>query len=72
MFQMSLIVLGLIAASATVTVAGLSLAVYAALPEKFLAHADAGRYAGLTASSTAAAALNQTPVHIGSLQDQSA
>jgi hypothetical protein len=71
MFQMSLIVLGLIAASATVTVAGLSLAVYAALPEKFLSHANAGRYAGLTASSTAAA-LNQTQVHIGSLQDQSA
>jgi hypothetical protein len=69
---MSLIVLVLIALSAAVAIAGLSFAVYASMPEKFLDHAAAGRYAGLTASSAANAIAMREPAHIGSLQDQSA
>jgi hypothetical protein len=70
---MSLIVLALIALSATVAVAGLSLALYASLPQKFLDTADAGRYAGLTAQVQATASSErQSTVQIGSLQDQSA
>jgi DNA-binding transcriptional regulator of glucitol operon len=69
---MSLIVLVLIALCAAVAIAGLSFAVYASMPEKFLGHAAAGRYAGLTASSAANAIVTSEPAHIGSLQDQSA
>jgi hypothetical protein len=70
---MSLIVLALIALLATFAVAGLSLALYASLPQKFLDSADAGRYAGLTAKAQESASTErQTPAQIGSLQDQSA
>jgi hypothetical protein len=70
---MSLILLALIALSATIVVAGLSLALYASLPQKFLTTANAGRYAGLTAKAqTTASAEGQSAVQIGSLQDQSA
>jgi len=69
---MSLIVVLLIAVSAAVAIAGLSLAVYASMPEKFLDHAAAGRYAGLSASSAAMAPVTREASHIGCLQDQSA
>jgi hypothetical protein len=69
---MSLFVLVLIALSAAAAIAGLSFALYASMPEKFLDHAAAGRYAGLTASPLASAVVAREPSHIGSLQDQSA
>jgi hypothetical protein len=70
---MSLVLLALIALSATIVVAGLSLALYASLPQKFLSTANAGRYAGLTAKAqSTASAERQAAVQIGSLQDQSA
>ena len=70
---MSLILLALIALFATFAVAGLSLALYASLPQKFLDSANAGRYAGLTAKVAAAESAERgSAVQIGALQDQSA
>ena len=70
---MSLILLALIALSATFAVAGLSLALYASLPQRFLDSANAGRYAGLTAKvQSTESAERESAIQIGSLQDQSA
>ncbi len=69
---MSLIVPVLIALSAAAAIAGLSFAAYASMPQKFLDHAAAGRYAGLAASSAANYVVIREPAHIGSLQDPSA
>jgi hypothetical protein len=68
---MSLIVLVLITLSAAVAVGGLSLALYASMPEKFLDHAAAGRYSGLSASPAANALLTREPALFGPMQDQS-
>jgi hypothetical protein len=71
---MSLIALVLIACIGSFAMGGLALMAYASLPEKFWNHANLGRYAGLTASDAAkhTSMSRVSPVHVGSLQDQSA
>jgi multidrug efflux pump subunit AcrB len=72
-FQMSPVLLTLIAVSATVVVAGLSLALYASLPQKFFSTANSGRYAGLTATAPMTTSADKvSAVQIGSLQEHSA
>ena len=68
---MSLTIMVLIAVAACFAVAGLTLAVYSSLPERFLNHANLGRYAGLAASARTSGSTNKAPTRLGSLQDQS-
>ncbi len=69
---MSLIGLLAFALVGTFAIAGVALAFYASLPEKFLTAADRGRYAGLAASPSPHAASRDVPALIGSLENQSA
>jgi hypothetical protein len=69
---MNLIFIALLTVAGSLSVAGLTFAAYASMPEKFLEHAKHGRYSGLTASAPSAASAKRAPVQIGSLQDQSA
>ena len=56
----------------TFAMGGVALAFYASLPEKFLAAADDGRYAGLAATPSAQSTAREVPALIGSLENQSA
>jgi hypothetical protein len=69
---MSLIALVTFACVGSFAVAGLALAVYASLPEKFLNHADLGRYAGLAATPAKTPANRVPTVGVGPLENQSA
>lgn len=70
---MSLITLVVFAVVGTFVLAGLSLAAYASIPEKFLTHADLGRYAGLSATTSAETGGDRVPaVRVGALENQSA
>ncbi len=69
---MSLIGVLAFALVGTFAIAGVALALYASLPEKFLTAADRGRYAGLAASPSAQSAARGAPSPIGSLENQSA
>ena len=69
---MSLTVIALLTGAGSLSVAGLTFAVYASMPEKFLDHAKHGRYSGLTASMPSTGSEHRAAVRIGSLQDQSA
>jgi hypothetical protein len=69
---MSLIALVVFACIGSFIVAGLALAAYASMPEKFLNHADLGRYSGLASVAAAAADKRNSAIPIGGLQDQSA
>jgi hypothetical protein len=69
---MSLIGLLAFALVGTFAIAGVALAFYASLPEKFLMAADRGRYAGLAASPPAQSTAHEVPALIGSLENQSA
>jgi hypothetical protein len=69
---MSLIGLLAFALVGTFSIAGIALAFYASLPEKFLTAADRGRYAGLAANVPAPPATRDVPALLGTLENQSA
>ena len=69
---MSLIALVVIACIGSFIVAGLGLAAYASMPQKFLNHADRGRYSGLANVAAEASQKREVAMPIGALQDQSA